>query len=118
MKLTRTWVIGLAMMLTWVNLAVSQEQLKRPPSPTHPAGAEVREDLQPYDLLLSTYFGGSGADLLRDMTVDAQGNIYVAGIAGSVDFPRTPPEIAGQSKSGGMVAKFRRVNSAGTRGVP
>ena len=41
------------------------------------------------------------------MTVDAQGNIYVAGIAGSADFPRTPPEIAGQSKSGGgMVAKF------------
>ena len=41
------------------------------------------------------------------MTVDAQGNIYVAGIAGSADFPRTPPEIVGQSKGGGgMVAKF------------
>ena len=118
MKLTRTWVIGLAAILAWVNLAVSQDRPRRSSAPTRRAGAEVREDLQPYDLLLSTYFGGSGADLLRDMTVDAQGNIYVAGIAGSVDFPRTPPEIAGQSKSGGMVAKFRRVNSAGTRGVP
>ena len=63
--------------------------------------------VQTYHLEFSTYFGGSGADLLRDMTVDAQGNIYVAGIAGSADFPRTPPEITGQAKGGGaMVAKF------------
>ena len=41
------------------------------------------------------------------MTVDAQGNIYVAGIAGSADFPRTPGVLPGQSKGGGgMVAKL------------
>ena len=60
-----------------------------------------------YDLEFSTYLGGSGGELLRDMTVDAQGSIYVAGIAGSGDFPRTPGVIPGQSKgSGGMVAKL------------
>ena len=61
-----------------------------------------------YQLLFSTYFGGSGGDLLRDMTVDGQGNIYVAGIAGSGDFPRTPGDIPGQSRKAGgaMLAKF------------
>jgi len=60
-----------------------------------------------YDLVFSTYLGGSNGDLLRDMTVDAEGNIFVAGIAGSADFPRTPGALPGQAKAGGgMVAKF------------
>jgi hypothetical protein len=59
-----------------------------------------------YRLDFSTYFGGSGADLLRDMTVDAEGNVYVAGVAGSADFPRTPGEIPGHADKGAMVAKF------------
>jgi hypothetical protein len=46
-------------------------------------------------------------DLLRDMTADAQGNFYVAGIAGSADFPRNAGTLPGQShRGGGMVAKF------------
>ena len=64
-------------------------------------------DTPTYELAFATYFGGSSGELLRDMTVDAQGNIYVAGIAGSADFPRTPGSIPGQSNAGGgMVAKF------------
>jgi hypothetical protein len=60
-----------------------------------------------HELAFSTYLGGSGGELLRDMTVDAQGNIYVAGIAGSADFPRTPGVLPGESKvGGGMVAKL------------
>ena len=60
-----------------------------------------------YQLAFSTYFGGSGGDMVRDMTVDAEGNIYVAGVTGSADFPRPPGVVLGQPKGGGaMVAKF------------
>ena len=72
--------------------------LGEPTVATEPAGYRVE---------FSTYLGSSNGDLLRDMTVDATGNIYVAGTAGATDFPRTPPEIPGHSKGGGaMVAKF------------
>ena len=55
----------------------------------------------------ATHFGGSGGELLRDMTADAQGNIYVAGTSGSADIPVTPSDLPGQSKKdGAMVAKF------------
>jgi len=71
------------------------------------AAAAITAPGRSYDLQFSTYFGGSDGELLRDMTVDAQGNIYVAGVAGSANFPRTPGVLAGQSKGGGaMVAKF------------
>jgi len=65
-----------------------------------------------YDLQFSTYLGGSSGELLRDMTLDARGNICVAGIAGSGDFPRTPGALPGKSdRDGGMVAKL---SAAGT----
>jgi len=70
---------------------------------TQPAASRARR----YDLEFSTYLGGSGGELLRDMTVDPQGNIHVAGISGSADFPRTPGNLPGQNpKDGAMVAKF------------
>ena len=56
-----------------------------------------------YELAVSTYFGGSGGDLLRDMTVDSEGNIYIAGIAGSDDFPRTAGNVAGETKTKGAM---------------
>ena len=39
-------MIGLAAMLAWVNLAVSQERPKRPAAPKLPAGVKVLRDLQ------------------------------------------------------------------------
>ena len=45
MKLTRIGVIGLAVMLAWVNLAASQERPKRPAARV-PAGVKVLQDLQ------------------------------------------------------------------------
>ena len=60
-----------------------------------------------YELAFSTYFGGSGGEMLRDIMSDAQGNIYVAGQSSSPDFPTTPSNLAGQTTStGAMVAKF------------
>jgi hypothetical protein len=45
MKLTRNWVIGLAAILAWVNLAASQERPK-PAAPKLPAGVKIVQDLQ------------------------------------------------------------------------
>jgi hypothetical protein len=39
--------------------------------------------------VFSTVLGGSGADSVRDVAVDAQGYFYVTGGAGSTDFPVT-----------------------------
>ncbi|MCC6590413.1 MAG: SBBP repeat-containing protein [Bryobacterales bacterium] len=46
-----------------------------------PSGAEIR---------YSTYFGGTGADAGGAVTLDAQGNLYVAGHSNSRDFPTSP----------------------------
>ena len=60
-----------------------------------------------YKLEFSTFFGGNSADLIRGIAVDLQGNIYVAGVAGSADFPRTIGSLQGETKGkGAMVAKF------------
>lgn len=41
------------------------------------------------ELTFSTYFGGSQADYLRDVVVDASGNVYVTGGTESADFTTT-----------------------------
>jgi uncharacterized protein (TIGR03437 family) len=40
-------------------------------------------------LLFSTFFGGSGADTLADLAVDAAGAAYITGQTNSLDFPTT-----------------------------
>ncbi len=88
-------IIALAFAASAFSFEVQAAQPEAPPKPIA------------FSLEFSTYLGGTGGELLRDMTVDAAGNIYVAGIAGAADFPRMGPEIGGQSKGGGaMVAKF------------
>jgi uncharacterized protein (TIGR03437 family) len=41
-------------------------------------------------LVYSTYLGGSGGDAARGVAVDGSGYVYIAGEAGSADFPVTP----------------------------
>ncbi|MFL6215789.1 MAG: SBBP repeat-containing protein [Blastocatellia bacterium] len=38
-------------------------------------------------LIFSTYLGGSGTDSARAIALDHSGNIYIAGISGSLDYP-------------------------------
>ncbi len=56
----------------------------------------------------STIFGGLGQDYASSLATDAQGNVYVAGLTYSSDFPVTP--LAAQTQFGGtcdaFVAKF------------
>ena len=68
-------------------------------------------------LVYSTYFGGSGADILTDVATDSNGNVYIAGSTTSSNLPTTlgayqqfPPIPQGSSLDL-FVAKF---NSTGT----
>lgn len=51
-----------------------------------PAGACTA---QPFEPAFSTYFGGNGTEVIRDVEVDEAGNVYVAGTTRSPDFPTT-----------------------------
>jgi hypothetical protein len=43
-----------------------------------------------YQLTHSTYLGGSNFEQARDLEIDKEGNIYIAGGTSSADFPTTP----------------------------
>jgi uncharacterized protein (TIGR03437 family) len=45
------------------------------------------------EVLWSTFLGGSDLDASAAIALDAQGNVYVAGITASTDFPTTAPRI-------------------------
>lgn len=61
------------------------------------------------DLVYSTYLGGNDFDDCRDMAIDANGDIYIAGFTGSTNFPTTatsyqPTDLPGEDA---FVAKLR-----------
>ena len=65
------------------------------------------------NIVFSTFLGGSGQDQATDVTVDAQGAVYVAGSATSLDFPTTPGSFqpaplvpAWSTTPGGFAAKL------------
>jgi hypothetical protein len=63
--------------------------------------------------LFSTYLGGSYVDQVNDIAVDAQGNVYVTGDTGSVNFPilnALQPNYAGGWD--GFVTKLNATGSA------
>jgi uncharacterized protein (TIGR03437 family) len=56
------------------------------------------------NVLYSTYIGGTSQDGVTAMTVDAQGNVYLAGYTYSSDFPVTAGAV--QSKNAGPTQTF------------
>jgi uncharacterized protein (TIGR03437 family) len=63
--------------------------------------------------LYSTYLGGAGLDEGRGIAVDVQGNAYITGSAGSLDFPVKNPIQATQGGSGdAFLAKLNPSGSA------
>ena len=72
-----------------------------------------------YDLIFSTYFGGSDWEHARDVVVDNSGNIYVVGGTASADFPTTFGAYSRLLQTGGtqefgpcdiFVANSRNIN--------
>src|SRR5262249_38569047 len=55
-------------------------------------------------IIYSTYLGGNGEDIGRGIVVDAAGNAYVTGLAGSPDFPLMNP--LQRTLGGGFVTKL------------
>jgi uncharacterized repeat protein (TIGR01451 family) len=64
-------------------------------------------------LVYATYLGGSGEDGVAAIAVDASGNLYVAGNAGSSDFPTTPGAFS-TTFSGGTTGFISKLNSSGS----
>ncbi len=58
-------------------------------------------------LLFSTYLGGTNADRGSDIRVDAIGNMYLAGLTGSTDFPtRNPLQATNRGSSNLFLMKL------------
>lgn len=58
------------------------------------------------DTLWSTFLGGSGPDTSVAISLDASGNVYVAGNTSSSDFPATLPRTGPQGSQNVFVAKL------------
>ena len=63
-------------------------------------------------ILYSTYLGGTGADDGRAIALDGNGNIYVAGVASSTNFPTKNP-IQAAHGGGTFDAFVAKLNAAG-----
>ena len=76
------------------------------------AGHVVGQDSLSFGLRFSTYLGGSGTDMIRDVAIDSQGNIYAAGSTRSPNFPTTAGVLqpvynpAGTNSSDAFITKF------------
>ncbi|HTL04363.1 MAG TPA: SBBP repeat-containing protein [Gemmatimonadales bacterium] len=65
------------------------------------AGNIVAVDSLGFHLGFSTYLGGAGTDMVRDVAIDPQGNVYVGGSTRSPDFPVTSGALDGSLDPGG-----------------
>jgi uncharacterized protein (TIGR03437 family) len=64
--------------------------------------------------IFATAFGGSGQEYLSDMTLDAAGNIVLAGTSGSPDLPLTADALPYQTPANGG-AMLARIDPSGSR---
>ncbi len=61
------------------------------PRPTPVTAALAEQSGSALTLLRGSYVGGSERDVIHDIAVDAQGNVYMTGETQSPDFPRVNP---------------------------
>jgi uncharacterized protein (TIGR03437 family) len=66
-------------------------------------------------LVFSTFLGGSSADTANAVATDPAGNIYVAGVTQSADFPVTPSAFQRTQHANGQTTAFvSKLNPSGT----
>lgn len=70
-----------------------------------------------FDLLYSTYFGGSGEDAFTDLAMDEAGRFALCGYTGSPDLPLTPGAFQ-ESYGGGALDAFVVQFASGEDGCP
>ena len=68
------------------------------------------------NIVYSTYFGGDADDIARAATVDAAGNVYVAGTTASNNFPTTPGSWSPTPPPPGGATFLFRLNPDGSVG--
>ena len=68
------------------------------------------------NIVYSTYFGGDADDIARAATVDAAGNVYVAGTTASNNFPTTPGSWSPTPPQPGGATFLFRLNPDGSVG--
>ncbi|MBM3810399.1 MAG: choice-of-anchor D domain-containing protein [Acidimicrobiia bacterium] len=66
-------------------------------------------------ILFSTYYGGQLRDEARSIALDTQGNVYVAGLATSMDYPVTPGALKGRITGTANDLFIVKINSTGTQ---
>ena len=62
---------------------------------------------RPHELAFSTFFGGSAGEMIRDVEVVRQGNVYVAGTTSGEDWPtKNACQNRLQGPSDALIAKL------------
>ena len=71
--------------------------------------------LDPATIIYCGFIGGAADDRGNAIAIDASGNAYVTGSAGSYDFPvAVGPDLSFNNQSGGTDAFVAKINAAGT----
>jgi hypothetical protein len=93
------WIARVAAVLLIASLGCSSSDKKAHAPDPQPPGTVVT---------FSTYLGSTGADFVRDVLVDAQGNLYAIGGTASTDLPTTmgTAQPANGGLSDAFVTKF------------